>query len=234
MARIRTRAAPSAVGALVCAGGGECDARRQRRRWRGALGGESRRVEASQGPPTKIMKPPQIEAPTGGKEGPTGDGRTSDVGYCVGWCCASRSSFNMCISVVLPALSRPWETQRAGQQGQSRREAVGLVRSRSPTLQKEKPESGGEICADGAQVWRRGRRRRWRPLAQVADTHGRVGSRNESAAAAATTARGSPCVPPRLYVDWTGHRSTRRALSAPPPVASTALKAAPVSIWHDT
>lgn len=32
---------------------------------------------------------------------------TSDVGYCVGWCCASRSSFSMCISVVLPALSRP-------------------------------------------------------------------------------------------------------------------------------
>ena len=34
-------------------------------------------------------------------------GRASDVGYCVGWCCASRSSFSMCMSVVLPALSRP-------------------------------------------------------------------------------------------------------------------------------
>lgn len=33
--------------------------------------------------------------------------RTSDVGYCVGWCCASRSSLSMCIRVVLPALSRP-------------------------------------------------------------------------------------------------------------------------------
>jgi len=39
--------------------------------------------------------------------------RTSDVGYCVGWCCASRSSFSMCISVVFPALSSPWkETNR--------------------------------------------------------------------------------------------------------------------------
>jgi len=35
-------------------------------------------------------------------------GRTSEVGYCVGWCCARRSSLSMCISVVLPALSRPW------------------------------------------------------------------------------------------------------------------------------
>lgn len=33
--------------------------------------------------------------------------RTSDVGYCVGWCCAKRSSLSMCISVVFPALSRP-------------------------------------------------------------------------------------------------------------------------------
>lgn len=33
--------------------------------------------------------------------------RASDVGYCVGWCCASRSSLSMCIRVVLPALSRP-------------------------------------------------------------------------------------------------------------------------------
>ncbi len=33
---------------------------------------------------------------------------TSDVGYCVGWCWASRSSFSICISVVFPALSRPW------------------------------------------------------------------------------------------------------------------------------
>ena len=29
------------------------------------------------------------------------------MGYCVGWCCANRSSFSMCIRVVLPALSRP-------------------------------------------------------------------------------------------------------------------------------
>ena len=32
---------------------------------------------------------------------------TSEVGYCVGWCCASLSSFNMCMRVVLPALSSP-------------------------------------------------------------------------------------------------------------------------------
>ena len=34
---------------------------------------------------------------------------TSDVGYWVGWCWARRSSFSMCIRVVLPALSRPCE-----------------------------------------------------------------------------------------------------------------------------
>ena len=32
---------------------------------------------------------------------------TSDVGCCVGWCCCRRSSFNICISVVFPALSSP-------------------------------------------------------------------------------------------------------------------------------
>ena len=40
-------------------------------------------------------------------QGPVVPG-TSDVGYCVGWCWASRSSFSICISVVFPALSRPW------------------------------------------------------------------------------------------------------------------------------
>lgn len=44
-------------------------------------------------------------------------GRTSEVGYCVGWCCASLSSLSMCISVVLPALSRPWVSGKGRREG---------------------------------------------------------------------------------------------------------------------
>ena len=53
--------------------------------------------------------------------------RTSEVGYCVGWCCARRSSLSMCISVVLPALSRPCGARRRGRS--ARRSRARQIRS---------------------------------------------------------------------------------------------------------
>jgi hypothetical protein len=53
---------------------------------------------------------------------------SSLVGYCVGWCCANRSSFSMCINVVFPALSNPYFIATIDRTRVSRREIVVIAR----------------------------------------------------------------------------------------------------------